>query len=536
MPGSRVGSARASSSTPTTDGYSVHGCSLSACFCPLTAPAYCCRRHHHHQRSRSAPSHLICRGAYLAPWSVAPGSCCYNNTPGLPQYDLTGWNQTYFDRLRAYLQYAGSKGIVVNLGLFCVFYGGAQPPIYSAEWPLSPMYPSNNINGVGGNVSEPNDIYRGLHPEIETLMALFIAKVLSEVGDLDNFFFEVINEPFAATPKSGDQLPDNLFLAWQSRMIDAISQYDTRGHTISQNWANGAARLFVGTPNGPDTRTRYVSFHYTDPTAITMNRAHGQFMLPLGTSETGFEGTGDYPYRARAWSTMLSGAATYSNLDYSWTAYHPDGGNYPVQSGAPGGGGPLIRQQLSILRSVMANDLPLQYMAEAKGVVCAGFNGWPPMANLQFYALADVLAPSAFTQHSSGPAGGMVTLNLTTVLIYINNLYHPLYAPGNELPVAIQVGGSLPSAAAAPLLQATGTRGVNDNAAAVDPLGVDHAGAMADAPTWTVTMIDTITGNRTVLANGWTLDINGMITVSVPAPGRNDTDGNDVALLVSRVS
>jgi hypothetical protein len=438
-------------------------------------------------------------GDYLAPWAVS-GQCCYNSTPGVNKYDLTAFNQAYFDRLRAYLLAAGERGIVVNLGLFCVFYSDRQ----SAMWPLSPFYPGNNINGVGGNVSDPNDMYTGAHPELEAFMSAFIQRLFAEVGDLDNFFVEVMNEPYA-TSISGQQ---NLFLPWQSRMIDAIVAADTLNplgpHTVAQNLGQGLTRFYPGSSVlGPDPRTRYVSTHYTHPAALAANY---RFPYPLGTSETGFEGHGDAAYRARAWSTVLSGAATYSNLDYSFNVAHPDGTGVHVPDPTPGGGGPAFRAQMGVLVGAL-NDpgFPLETAAPATREVLAGFGGWPPCADLQFYILADGA--------SSPPV-----LNVSAALVYISGFTNPLY-PSSQLPLTLQLQGSV--------------------AAAVGP-GAASASAWwgrdGAAPTYTVWALDLFApGNRTAITTSASVDVNGCVSVGVPfhAPPPGD-GGNDAAILVVR--
>ena len=68
----------------------------------------------------------------------------------------------------------------------------------------------------------------------------------------------------------------------------------------------------------------------------------------IGENETGFRGQADSTYRTEGWDFILAGGALYNNLDYSFTASHPDGtlGEYS----SPGGGSPELRKQLGILK------------------------------------------------------------------------------------------------------------------------------------------------------------------------------------------
>src|SRR5579884_4052265 len=49
-------------------------------------------------------------GAYLAPWLQQNG-----------RFDLTRWDERYFERLRRFVSAAAERGIVVELVLFCPF-------------------------------------------------------------------------------------------------------------------------------------------------------------------------------------------------------------------------------------------------------------------------------------------------------------------------------------------------------------------------------------------------------------------------------
>ncbi len=79
------------------------------------------------------PGRLIC------PWarSSEPG---YAN--GGNKFDLTKWDDAYFKRLKDFVRQAGRRGVVVELVLFCPYYG-------DREWALSPLNARNNVNGIG---------------------------------------------------------------------------------------------------------------------------------------------------------------------------------------------------------------------------------------------------------------------------------------------------------------------------------------------------------------------------------------------------
>jgi len=78
-------------------------------------------------------------GRYAAPWvrSDTPGYFDGGN-----KFDLTKWDESYFARLKDFVQQAGTRGIVVEITLFCTMYN-------EDLWKASPMHAANNVNGIG---------------------------------------------------------------------------------------------------------------------------------------------------------------------------------------------------------------------------------------------------------------------------------------------------------------------------------------------------------------------------------------------------
>jgi hypothetical protein len=68
----------------------------------------------------------------------------------------------------------------------------------------------------------------------------------------------------------------------------------------------------------------------------------------IGENETGFRGRDDVLYRTEGWAFLMAGGGLYNNLDYSFTAKHPDGTFLDYTS--PGGGSPALRRQLKVLK------------------------------------------------------------------------------------------------------------------------------------------------------------------------------------------
>jgi len=260
---------------------------------------------------------------FLAPWarSDQPGY-----TGGGNRFDLNRWDPEYFDRLKAFLSEASRQGVVVELTLFCPMYEDMQ-------WHLSPMNATNNVNGLGA-VARTNVYTLDRHGGLLAVQEALTRKLVTELNEFDNLFFEICNEPYFG----GVTLP------WQQQIAKQISDAERplpKHHLIAQNIANNSA-----TVSEPFAEVSIFNFHYaTPPDAVAMNRG---LRRVIGDDETGFRGTNDLVYRSEAWDFLLAGGGLYNNLDYSFTVGHEEG-TFVYPDTQPGGGNPTFRRQMRIL-------------------------------------------------------------------------------------------------------------------------------------------------------------------------------------------
>jgi hypothetical protein len=262
------------------------------------------------------------KGRYLSPWkrSDQPGYFHGGN-----KFDLREYDPEYFHRLRELLTEAEKRSIVVEFTLFC--------PLYTdGEWDVSPFNVRNNVNGIG---NWPRDETMTLkHPEVVKVQEDFVRKVVRELNEFENLYYEICNEPYQR----------NVPADWELRMLEALreAQRDLpRRHLISLNVANGAKDVKT-----PPEGVSIFNFHYcVPPNAVKMN--YGLNKL-IGENETGFRGKHDFLYRSEGWDFLLAGGGLYNSLDYSFTVGHPAGDLREFQ--APGGGSPELRVQLGVLK------------------------------------------------------------------------------------------------------------------------------------------------------------------------------------------
>jgi hypothetical protein len=143
---------------------------------------------------------------------------------GKPQFDLTRWNQAYFDRLRSRITDAGNHGIYVSVMLFQGWSLNKSITVKSDPYLGHPYNKSNNINHINFPYSRNDeDTKPTLHSlKISGIVALqeaYVQKVIETVNDLDNVLYEIINEGGG--------------MAWQKHMVDYIKK--TEGMMVKQH-------------------------------------------------------------------------------------------------------------------------------------------------------------------------------------------------------------------------------------------------------------------------------------------------------------
>lgn len=261
-------------------------------------------------------------GRAVLPWAQVP-------TKAGPRFDLTRWNPRYFERLRTFVREAGRRGIVVEVVLFSVYYT-------ELNWRLSPLHPSNNVNRTPW--VRYTNAYHAPAQRLVPFQTALARKLVRELNDFDNVYFEIINEPYlACQPDQCVPIDD-----WQRQILTALVDEQARvgsRHLIAQN-------VPMGRVKAPDSRLTVYNFHYATPNEVRQNL---DLKRALVNDETGYLGPFPVNYRREAWRFMLSGGSGVSNLDWS---FGPDNerGTIPQRRFTIGGGGSVLRTQLAVLK------------------------------------------------------------------------------------------------------------------------------------------------------------------------------------------
>ncbi len=299
-----------------------------------------------------------------------------SGTPGYAnggnKFDLDQWDAAYFQRLRDFVTQADQCDVVVELVLFCPFYKDDM-------WLLSPMNARNNTNDIGSMDRE--EVYTLGHPDLLAVQDAMVRRIVTELKDCDNLYYEICNEPYFG----------GVTLEWQAHIAQTI--VDTEGqlgvrHLIAQNIANKTKKI-----SRPNPHVSIFNFHYAKPpTAVAKN--YGLERV-IGDDETGSAGSDDQAYRVEAWNFILAGGGIYNNLDYSFQVGHENGRG---SISAPGGGGVTFRQQMRILRQFI-HGFDFVHMRPGRRFVKAGL---PKGASV--YALAQAnRAYALYVSACNGP-------------------------------------------------------------------------------------------------------------------------------------
>ncbi|HEX5223089.1 MAG TPA: PA14 domain-containing protein [Verrucomicrobiae bacterium] len=261
---------------------------------------------------------------FLSPWarSSTPGEFAVGN-----KFDLTRWDDAYFERLKSFIRLAGRYGIVVELSFFCPLYD-------EALWQVSPMNASNNINGIGH--CGRNEVFTLKHLDLLETQKAVVRKFVAELNGFDNLYYEVCNEPWMG----------GVTTEWQNEIIDTIVAAQAslpNKHLIGLNPQGLNIR-------NPHPAVSIFNYHHSDA-AEPVSRNY-ELNKVIGDNETGFRGKANFTYRSEAWDCLLAGGALFSHLDYSFSTRHPAGTLCEYNS--PGGGNAELRSQFRVLKEFMA--------------------------------------------------------------------------------------------------------------------------------------------------------------------------------------
>jgi hypothetical protein len=128
-------------------------------------------------------------------------------TDGGLRFDLSRFDQTYFDRMYSRVATARDRGFYVAVMIF----DGFCPQFNRNPEDGFPYDANNNINGISCGGIESQTLVNQAVTEVQEA---YVKKVIDTMNDFDNIVYEIANE-------SGDYST-----AWQYHMINFIKEYE----------------------------------------------------------------------------------------------------------------------------------------------------------------------------------------------------------------------------------------------------------------------------------------------------------------------
>lgn len=138
-----------------------------------------------------------------------------NALDGKPRFDLTRFNEEYFDRLESRVEAARERGIYVAVMLFNGWsVTSSQPGVKGRNpWKAHPYNAANNVNGIQGDENGDEDgqeLHELGNREAIRAQVRYVRKVVDTLAELDNVLYEVSNESHFES------------LAWQRHIAQAL--------------------------------------------------------------------------------------------------------------------------------------------------------------------------------------------------------------------------------------------------------------------------------------------------------------------------
>lgn len=163
------------------------------------------------------------------PWPRSGGGKAKD---GKPKFDLSKFNDDYFERLRSRVIAAGEQGMYVAVMLFEGWGLHLSPAPDNVEG--HPFHAGNNVNGISLTSILDHQVLPLPEP-IRKLQEAYMKKVLDTLHDLPNVLYEVSNES-SGGGKVGQDFADILNLPelpdwgdsteWQYWVIDFVKNYE----------------------------------------------------------------------------------------------------------------------------------------------------------------------------------------------------------------------------------------------------------------------------------------------------------------------
>ncbi|MEP7142232.1 MAG: hypothetical protein ABI707_05145 [Ferruginibacter sp.] len=264
-------------------------------------------------------------GRLIVPWKRS-NMTGYAN--GGNKFDLDHWDEQYFLRIKDLLKQAAHRGIMVEFTLFGNQYGDG---IYS----YSPLYPDNNIQHTGIKKKDGFLDFQSLKDSaLVVRQDAMVIKVIEELNDFDNLYYEISNEPYNEVKDS------SLVDQWHEHIGALIRETEMalpKRHLIASNQAIVDKKM-VDIAN-------YHYVHISNIPGFDDSLLHLNKVISMDETMGPLKDAGVNDVRVEAWDFILHGGGAYNNLNWEYTPSTP--------MGTPGAD--TIRQYLKHLQQFISS-------------------------------------------------------------------------------------------------------------------------------------------------------------------------------------
>jgi hypothetical protein len=274
---------------------------------------------------------------------------------GKPKFDLTLFDPSYFDRMRARVIAAGDRGIYVSVMLFQGFSIEGKGNVGGDPWQGHPFNPNNNINGIDGGGS--TGVHSLSNPTLTAYQEAYIRKVIDTVNDRDNVLYEITNED-AGGPVNN---------AWQTHMIRLIKSLEAtrpKQHPVgmTRQYPEGSDAVLLESP--ADWISPGAKLPGSDARKVVLNDTDHSYFW------TGLKADGLAAQRAWVWENFTRGNQCLF-MDPYLDPSHDTGRNDPV-GGAPDPYWDTLRKAMGLTHTC-ATRMDLAAMAPHDALASTGF-------------------------------------------------------------------------------------------------------------------------------------------------------------------
>jgi hypothetical protein len=235
-------------------------------------------------------------------------------TDAKPKFDLTLFNQAYFNRMRTRVMAARDSGIYASIMLFNGFSIESKGNVGGNPWQGHPFNSRNNVNAIDGGGGKA--IHTLANPNVTAQQEAYVRKVIDTVNDLDNVLYEITNED------SGNAAG----LAWQTHIIRFIKQYEAtkaRQHPVGMTacYPEGNVANLLASP--ADWISPAAKLPAADGRKVILNDTDHSYFW------TGLKADGLAAQRAWVWKNFVRGSQCLF-MDPYLDPSHDPGRNNPV--------------------------------------------------------------------------------------------------------------------------------------------------------------------------------------------------------------